>query len=118
MKTTTQLLEAEIAASKEFTQQNFGLKVGDGFPELVKELCQSKNVPIKLALGALLTALSSGRLADAMAKVSKDGDTGFVVLENLTTFELPLSMLYWGIQIGRKQQAEQATQLESTADSY
>lgn len=38
-------------------------------------------------------------------------DIGSVILQNINIFNMPLSMLYWGIQIGRKLEQESARSL-------
>jgi hypothetical protein len=46
--TYAKMLEEEIAASEKFTKENFGLRLGDGYPEMARELAASKRASMKL----------------------------------------------------------------------
>jgi hypothetical protein len=111
VKSINELLEREMSASEEFTKSNFGLKVGDDFPELAREICRGGKLPLRLIIGVVMGALMGKSLAEEMAALPRDQraklDMGPIVLRNIELFELPLSLLYWGIQIGRKTEREE-----------
>jgi hypothetical protein len=109
------MLEDEMKASEEFTKENFGLQVGDGFPELVRETTKSDKVAMKLILGLMMGSLSGKEFAESL-KPKIDGakpDWGAAIVKNFTAFDTPFSFLYWGIQIGRKMERESATALKA-----
>jgi hypothetical protein len=117
MKSLTEMLESEIVASEQFTRQSFGLKVGDGFPELVKEVANSEKVVLRLLMGIMTAALRGHEAAKTFAIAKKaDGKPDYysAVLSHADTYEIPLAMLYWGIEVGRKLEREEA---QRTAES-
>lgn len=111
------MLEEEMAASDLFTKENFGLQVGDSFPEMVREVLNSEKVAGKLLIGLLMGSFSGKELAESMRQIP-DGEKpniGKIILKHVGAFDTPLAMLYWGIQIGRRMERESAkslTQLE------
>ena len=113
--TYLKMLDEEITASDKFTRENFGLQVGDGFPEMVREVLKSEKLSMRLLLGLLTTGLSGKEIAESMREMpsGQKPDFGNVILNNLTAFEAPLALLYWGIQIGRKMESESAAALNS-----
>jgi hypothetical protein len=107
MTTYKEMLESEINSSERFTRDNFGLKIGDDFPEIVRELCQSETVSRRLLIGLLMGALlGKGITADL-----KSSDIGNAILNNVDAFETPLALFYWGVQVGRKSEREQSNTL-------
>lgn len=113
--TYTELLESEMESSERFTKENFGLQVGDGFPEMVREVLKSDKVAMKLIFGMILQNLSGKGIADSFKDLPEGTkpDFGQVVLKNVGAFDTPLALLYWGIQVGRKMERESAKQLNS-----
>lgn len=110
------MVEAEMMASKKFTEENFGLKVGDGFPELVREIAKSDKLTISLFMNVVLGALMGKDMAeDAKVPEGQKPDFGAVILKHLTIFEGPLSLLYWGIEVGRKMEAAERDRSSNTA---
>ena len=110
-----QLLEAEMEASDRFTKENFGLQVGDGFPELVREVAKSEKVNMRLIVGLLMGGLSGKEFTESL-KPKPDGDKpdfSAAILKNFSAFDTPLAFLYWGIQIGRKMERESAAALNA-----
>lgn len=106
-----EMLETEIESSERFTQDNFGLKVGDGFPELVREIAMSNKVAMKMVIGMIMTSMTIGKDITEDFPKEKDGSWAPVILKHLSIFEQPLSLLYWGIQIGRRLQKEESESL-------
>lgn len=111
------LLEAEMKASDEFSQRNFGLSTGDDFRELVEEVTQSNRVAAELMMGVLMVGLTGPRLSEFAKDHSLDpaGAGSFTrrtVLANLDTFKAPLEFLYWGMQVGRKLAIEEMESLK------
>jgi hypothetical protein len=113
--TYLKLLEEQIDASDKFTRENFGLQVGDDFPEMVREVVKCEKLSMRLLLSMVTTSLSGKGIAQSLADMpgGKMPDFGEVVLKNHTVFETQLAMLYWGIQIGRKMEHESAAALNS-----
>lgn len=114
-KSYAERLQEQMRASNEFTKENFGLKVGDGFPELVRELASDTKVSGYLVAHLAMATVSTGGLAD---KLEKGNDNPFTeaILGNLVCFEAPLAMLYWGIQIGRQLEREEVEALKRMGD--
>jgi len=112
--TYTKMLESEIDKSYEFTRDNFGLKVGDEFPEIVRELCQSEKITAKLFMNVMLTGLMGSAIAKSLAEVPEGQKPNFgdIVLKHLSLFEIPLALFYWGIQIGRNLEKQSADTLK------
>lgn len=107
------MLEEEMRTSDQFTKENFGLQIGDGYPDLVREIVKSDNLTGRLLIGLITSSLSGRELALSMEKGMAENhlDIGSVILQNINIFNMPLSMLYWGIQIGRKLEQESARSL-------
>ena len=114
-----QLLESEMQTSDAFTKENFGLQVGDGFPELVREVVKSEKVQERLMIGLVLGSLSGKELAESMKSQNlktlngEKMDMSQIILKNIVAFDTPLALLYWGIQIGRKMERESAAALSA-----
>ena len=104
-----QMLEAEMEKSGEFAKSNFGLKVGDGYPELVREIGKSKFVGASLMLHVMIIGLSGGQGIKQSFEREKGADVDWekVIIQNLDVFQGPIEMLYWGIEIGRRLQKEE-----------
>ena len=118
MKSIAEMLEAEIKASNEFSKTNFGMMIGDGFPELVREIAKSDDIVAQLMSSLMMSTLSSKSLVESVkaASVQAGNETlmraiGASLPKHIETFRGPLEMLYWGIQIGRKLQQEEAKSL-------
>lgn len=110
MKTNyAELLQEEQEASQKFSKENFGLMVGDEFPEMVRELAAVKDLPLKVIMHIAVVMLSDPKkLLSAVAR--EDGgepDWLAVVRGNMPAFELPFSMFYWGVRIGRRLQRQE-----------
>lgn len=109
------MLDEEIEVSDRFTKDNFGLKVGDGFPELVREIAKSDKATTRLIVGLVLGALNSKELSESMGKIESVAgqklDLSEVILKNFHAFEIPLALFYWGMQVGRKVERQEAEML-------
>lgn len=110
MASIKEMLEAEQAASQKFTQRNFGLKVGDGFPEVAREFASSKLAP-QLVLNLVMGGMLGKGVVEDIPKTA-DAPWDDAILNHLAIFETPLAMLYWGIQIGRKLEREESQVLK------
>jgi hypothetical protein len=112
--TYLKMLEEEIAASDAFTQENFGLAIGDGFPEMVRELLKSDKLVDTLIISFITANMSHHKVAELLQEMKRvDGkvDYGRLIMRNLKAFETTLAMLYWGVQMGRRMEREAAQQL-------
>lgn len=87
------------------------MKGGDGFPEMVREVVGSEKVSTQLLLGLLMGRLSGKEVADSMKQSHDKSGVSSAILENVTAFETPLMMLYWGIQVGRRLQSAESAAL-------
>jgi hypothetical protein len=105
--TTKEMLEQEIKLSTKYTKENFGQQVGDGYPEMVREVAQSQEAVMQLILSLTLGMLSGKEISKSMGEHAKKDEMHKIVLENSVCFQGQLSMLYWGINIGRKLQQEE-----------
>ena len=106
----SQMLDEEMKVSEEFSRRNFGLHVGDEFPEMVREVAKSEKLGASLMIGMLMGSICGKEIAESM-KSQGNGklDWSRIILDNVSTFEPSLSLLYWGIQIGRKLERNQTT---------
>lgn len=121
--TYAKMLEEEIAASEKFTKENFGLRLGDGYPEMARELAASKRASMKLVANITRIILNLDEVGASIAALpspdyGRDGgdqtpDLSLVILDNQGAFEPMLSMFYWGIQVGRRMEREQAAALKA-----
>jgi len=100
------LLENEMKASHEFSKSNFGAQVGAAYPELVKEVSSSDPVCATLMVELCIAGITGKQVADSLKKHNDSKDLQKAILENLPSFNGQLSMLYWGINIGRKLEKE------------
>jgi hypothetical protein len=113
------MLEEQIKASNQFTQDNFGLLTGDGYPEIVRELMKSSTVSGLLMLMLVAVGLSGRTIATEMAAhrgtSQKEKEEAFakIILGNLQAFNIPFEFFYWGLQIGRKLEHEESETLRS-----
>lgn len=106
-----EMLEEEMKNSEQFTKENFGLQIGDGYPELVKEVAKSDKLGMRLILGMLMASFAQKELRESLGacKQGEKMNMAPVILGNLPAFDAPLSLLYWGIQIGRRIERESAS---------
>ena len=108
------MLEKEMETSERFTKENFGLQLGDEYPDMVREVAKSEKLGMKLILGLLMGSFSGKGIGESLEK-SKEGEKmnlAPVIIKNLSAFDISLSLLYWGIQIGRQLEKEQAETLK------
>ena len=108
------MLEKEIETSERFTRENFGLQLGDEYPEMVREVVKSEKLSMKLILGLMMGSFSGKGIGESMEKCKEDEKLNLapVIIKNLPAFDMPLSLLYWGIQIGRQLERQQAETLK------
>lgn len=105
-----EMLTEQMSSSEKFTQDNFGLKVGDTYPELVRECVASDKVQRFLFAHFLMSQLVAIKVLD---KIDPGNLAAFASSPEI--FDLPMAMLYWGIEIGRRLEREQAAALKATS---
>lgn len=105
------MLEEERGKSKAFRDANFGQMVGDGFPEMAMELADA--VGQETLLKTMLAPLIGKKLIDEVTSLPEGvtPDWRRLVRENMTMFELPFGLFYWGVQVGRRLEREEAETL-------
>lgn len=109
------MLEEEMERSTQFTRDNFGLKVGDTFPDVVRSVAASENIGMKLMINVVMGAMMGKSMTEDMPTApGPSGKLDFspLILKYLNAFELPISLLYWGIQIGRRMEREESEVLD------
>jgi len=111
MPSIKEMLEAKQEASEQFTEDNFGLKVGDGFRELVLEFAASEKLAPMLVMNLAFGALLGKEVISDIPK-EKGASWAPAIIKHLAVFEQPLSLLYWGIQVGRKLEREEQEALK------
>lgn len=116
MKHFSQLMKEEVKASNKFAQDNPGLRIGDDFPEILADVLHSDSCAGHI-IHAATKALASGGVGIQHSLMQFTGEPGTlknVVTSNMETMEPILALLYWGIQIGRKDQQKNnsVTELE------
>jgi hypothetical protein len=105
MQSIKDMLEAEMKASQQFTNENFGLKVGDSFPEMVREVVKYDHFAMQLIMQLAIGGIMGLDVVKDISMMGEDRHKqpwGPIILQHLFVFEMPLSLLYWGMQIGRK----------------
>jgi hypothetical protein len=111
MTTYTKMLEAEMQASQKFTAANFGLQMGDGYPELVREMLKSDTVTSRLLVTVIINSMVTKPFVQAVKArgVGRplDNELAQLMMQHMDLFGPLLEMFYWGIQVGRKAQEEQ-----------
>jgi hypothetical protein len=111
------MLDEEIVASGEFTKRNFGLQVGDGYPEIVREIVKSNRVTGHLMVMLLGAALGGRGVSEDLSRLRAQGgenlDMSRTILDNIEVFTAPLEFFYWGMQVGRKLERQEAAMLQN-----
>lgn len=106
MANVNELLKGQIESSRNFPQQNFGLKVGKDWPEFVKDMLAGKETKQELVIAFMMSTLQAQTVFKRSENAPADDPTFMDKLaEEPGVYETPLKFLYWGIQIG-KQMAE------------
>jgi hypothetical protein len=108
------MLEKQMETSEQFTKENFGLQLGDGYPEMVREIVKSDKISMRLILGLTMGVILVKGIRESLEKAKEGEKMNLtpVIIKNLSAFDTPLSMLYWGIQIGRQLERQQAEALK------
>ena len=102
-----EILEEVIKESDAYPKKNFGQMVGEGFSDFAKEATSSESLCMHLMLGLLFAGMMGKDVTESLAKMKdKSQAMSPVILENMTVFSTPLSMLYWGIEIGKRLEKE------------
>jgi len=109
------MLKEEIKKSADFQKRNFGLRMGDGYPEMVKELCRSSTAVAHLCVGFVKTLAAAPSCGSGMPQATDADAMQEAMLERLPVFESQFDMMYWGIQIGRRMQREEDAALAGIA---
>ena len=103
------MLEKQMLMSKEFADNNFGLKNGAGYPELAREVLRSTEVCGNMFSNWMMSVVGATGVAD---KLRTKGGVKGIVAHCPEIYDLPLSFLYWGIQIGLELQRSQEAVLQ------
>lgn len=111
-----ELLKEQIKMSNEFSQKNFGLLMGDGFPEMVKEMFHSTTACSVLLGGLVKTVLFFNPRKMAERPTDSPESQEAFMMDNIDVFRSQLDMFYWGIQIGRRLEREEAAAMKSIED--
>lgn len=117
-KTIVEMLKSEMNASEEFSKENFGLKFGDGFRELAMELIEDNHILMYTVSKTLFGMMNFGAFKEFLQAHSESplAPTAMLrqaVRKNPCVVEDQISMLYFGIQIGRKLAAQEAAALQA-----
>ena len=117
----TEMVEHQIKESNEYDKRSFGEITGEDFAETCKGALASRELRSHLMLSLLLGAISGREIADEL-KQSSDADPSEAlkkaIMNNARVFEPQLSLLYWGIRIGRELEREESDTLKKIeADS-
>ena len=109
MQITKDAVKAAVKASRKFPRANFGLRVGEDWPDFVTEALKSDTVRAMLLADFGLAQHVLVRLAERMASAKTEPE----VLATLdpATAEVFLQWMYIGVELG-KQMAE-AEKLEA-----
>lgn len=107
-------LIVEINRSSDFTRHNFGMPVGDDFPELCRELLKDDRLAKRIAeLWLVDRVMVMGSQLEEMATLGPLGSIRKYPNLAKSFFEF----LYWGIRIGRQMEREEKQVLDSIAAS-
>lgn len=102
MSKLAEMLGEEIQKSREFPEKNFGLKVGAGYPELVRTALESKDIKLEILMGVLMSQLSLPRKEEFSSPERSDAELIDSIAGKSGVYEMPLKFLFWGIAIGRR----------------
>ena len=100
-KTITAMLEEQMNKSDDFTDHNFGLKLGSDYPELAREILESNRVAGVCLAKWVTSKFEELSEAKKMLLESSTGPAAFV-RQMPGIYEHPLSFFYWGLQVGRE----------------
>lgn len=114
MKTIAEMLKEEVKRSTDYSKVNFGAQGGDDFPEVARSIMNEAagTLIANFAVDMVKQSLP-GSLERLMDMMKKDMPGHLIVTENRAMFHTYLLMTYWGIQIGRRLEREQAEVLRS-----
>jgi hypothetical protein len=111
-----EMLVQQMEASQDFTKKNFGLAVGSAYPEIVRECLADERVALKLFMNAIRISLSGSKIYEALQNDEKEskGPSNMVSAEPIF-YEAGMEFFYWGLQIGRMLEREEARALNALA---
>jgi hypothetical protein len=112
--TTAAMLEQQMKRSEVFSKQNFGLECGSDFPEVVRDCLSSVDVCVKLLMNYIMQVVGAKDLGESIQTLLPEADSikGTVNKEPIL-YKIPMEFFYWGIQIGRQLEKENAEALYS-----
>lgn len=111
------MLDAEMETSKEFTRNNYGLAVGDGYRNMVEDIVQNKQLQAKVLVNMMMIGLTGKEVAESLKEDVGEHSLKNAIIKNHETFKGTFEMLYWGIQIGRKLEREEKSVLDGIEHS-
>lgn len=109
MQITKDAVKAAVKASRTFPSANFGLRVGENWPEFVTEALKSDTVRHMLLVDFGLVSLVMGRLAERVAAAKSEPEALAVI--DPTSAEVFLQWMYVGVELGK--QLAEAEKLET-----
>ena len=113
MKHFSTLLKEQIKASGQF-EKTTGTAIGSDFKEFIEDVLHSDTCATAITSTAMAVIESSplGILASLSKYTGEPATLQNVVKENINVFLPALALLYWGIQIGRAEKAQEIKELE------
>ena len=109
MQVTREMLEEVLEQTSKFPENNFGLKVGEGWPAFVTEALKSEKVQNDIGMHFLLAQLmASTTIKPLVDKAIADRDGGekinplTVIAKESLVYEQPLRYMFMGILLGRR----------------
>ena len=108
-------LKKEMTRSDDYARRNFGAKYGEGFPDFAREITRDKDVAGLLFGRWMIDMLQSQTTLKAL-RSDRPADICELLGEHPGIYENFLSFVYWGVEIGRTLEKEEARALQAIAD--
>jgi len=95
------ILEEEIAASQQYTTENFGARNGREFPELAEAVLENKTISTKLTVSFLINLLE---LTTSKNQTLERFSTPSKTARDESVNGVPLDFFWLGYRLGRRMQ--------------
>ena len=109
-----ELLAQEMETSKQFANENFGTKIGSDYGPIVLECIDNERVRVAILMSFIKNSFSAKGVAEAVP-ANADQLPNFI-RRTPAIYQTPAEFFYWGIQVGRKLEREQAAALSQIAE--
>lgn len=106
------MLEEEIKRSETYAEDNFGAPMGSDWAEITREILANEPACVSIFARFMAAMLSKTEIAEKM-KIVKEGSIPELLVKMPKIYINAAEFFYWGIQIGRRLEREQAAMLKN-----